>query len=308
MTWMTFLYSTFSVLLVVEFWFLMRADLVIAKGLPGWRRWPAMLGSLGSTDLSERSLRRDARIVQVLAALGVPLAIMFSGGVGALFGVLVARPFWHSGLYPVIFLVSALASGAALLALASTIFQEGWRTHREMIVTLGRLVLGLLLLDALILFSEFLIGSYGGRPDWIASLSVAIGGPYWWVFWVAQLGFGFVIPVAVLASPLRLDPRAVAVACGFVLLGFIGVRLNIVLPGLTPEEIAGLVVAVDDPRVRSEYFPSLLEWLMSIGIGGLGLILFGIGEIFLPLSHHLRPLPGDEEGLAEQVAPARAEA
>ena len=308
MAWMIWLYSAYFLLLVVEFWFLMRADLVLAKSLPGWRRWLSALASLGSNDLSERSLRRDARAVRILAAIGVPLAIMFHGGVGALFAVLISRPFWNSGLYPIIFLVSALASGGALLAVASAIFQEGWKAHREMIVSLGRLVLGLLLLDAIIQFSEILVGAYGNRPDWAASLRLAVGGPYWWVFWFIQLGVGLLIPVAMLASPLRRDARLVAVACAFVVIGFIGVRLNIVLPGLSPEEIRGLTAAVDDPRVTSEYFPSLFEWLMSIGIGGLGLILFGLGEIFLPLSHHLRPLPGDTELVPASATPLPAEA
>jgi len=93
-----------------------------------------------------------------------------------------------------------------------------------------------------------------------------------------------------LASPLRRDPRAVTLAAGAVIVGFIGVRLNIVIPGLSVEEIAGLTKAIDDPRVSAAYFPSFFEWLMSLGIGGVGLILFGLGEIFLPLSRHL-PVP-----------------
>jgi thiosulfate reductase/polysulfide reductase chain A len=295
MAWMIWLYSAYFLLLIVEFWLLMRADLVRAKGIGGWRGFMSRLASLGSRDLSEASIERDARIVRLVAAIGVPLAIMFHGGVGALFGVVIARPFWNSGMYPVIFLVSALASGGALLVVASSIFQEGWKAHREMIVSLGRLVLGLLLLDALFQFSEILIGLYSNRPDWIESLRLAIGGPYWWVFWFTQVGIGLILPVLVLASPLRRDPRLVAVACAGVVIGFIGVRLNIVLPGLSPEEIRGLVAAVDDPRVTSVYFPSMSEWLMSLGIGGLGLVIFGLGEVFLPLSHHL-----------EAAVPARA--
>jgi molybdopterin-containing oxidoreductase family membrane subunit len=247
--------------------------------------------SLGSRDTSETGMARDMRVVKVLATVGVPLAILFHGGVGALFGVLAARPYWHSGLYPIIFLASALASGGALLVVASAIFQEGWRAHRQMIVDLGRIVLGLLLLDALFQFSEILVGLYGRERGFVAGLELALFGPYWWVFWFVQVGVGLLLPVVLLASPFRRDPRAVTLACAAVVLGFIGVRLNIVIPGLSAEEIAGLTRAVDDPRVNPLYFPSAFEWLVSIGIGGLGLILFGLGEIFLPLSRHL-PAPG----------------
>ncbi|OGN85784.1 MAG: hypothetical protein A2X23_04365, partial [Chloroflexi bacterium GWC2_73_18] len=304
MAWMIWLYTAYFILLVVEFWLLMRRDLAVARTLPGWRGTLSTILSLGSRDGSDASLVRDMRIVRIVAAIGVPLAIMFHGGVGALFGVLASRPYWHSGLYPLIFLISALASGGALLTVASAIFQEGWRAHREMILSLGRVVLGLLLLDALFQSSEILVGLYGNVPDYVRSLQLALSGPYWWVFWGIQLGIGFAVPVVLLASPLRRDPRWVTAACAAVVVGFIGVRLNIVIPGLSAEEIAGLTRAVDDPRVTSEYFPSLSEWLMSFGVGGLGLTLFGLGEVFLPLSHHLpAPLP-QHQTLMERVLPA----
>ena len=290
MAWMIWLYTAYFILLVVEFWLLMRRDLVVARSLPGWRGVVARIASLGSRDASDEGLARDMRWVKPLATIGVPLAIMFHGGVGALFGVIAARPYWHSGLYPIIFLVSALASGAALLAIASAIFQEGWREHRQMLVDLGKVVLGLILLDWLLTFSELLIGVYGADPSFIQSLRLTVSGPYWWVFWIVQVGIGLILPVVILALPTGRDPRWVTLACAAVVLGFIGVRLNIVIPGLSVEEIAGLTEAIDDPRVSAFYFPSAYEWIVSVGIASLGLILFGLGEIFLPLSRHL-PTP-----------------
>jgi len=287
MAWMIWLYTTYFILLVVEFWLLMRRDLVVARSLPGWRGLAARIAALGARADSDESLAADMRKVKVLATIGVPLAIMFHGGVGALFGVLASRPYWHSGLFPIIFLVSALASGGALLTVTSAVFQEGWREHRQMILDLGRIVLGLLLLDALFQFSEILVGLYGSQPGYLASLSLALAGPYWYVFWIGQIGIGLLIPVAILATPLGRDPRFVTLACAAVVVGFVGVRLNIVIPGMSAEEITGLSRAVDDPRFRTDYFPSAFEWLITFGIGGLGLILIGLGEVFLPLSSHL---------------------
>ncbi|HEV8488709.1 MAG TPA: NrfD/PsrC family molybdoenzyme membrane anchor subunit [Candidatus Limnocylindrales bacterium] len=287
MAWMIWLYTTYFALLLAEFWLLMRRDLVVARSLAGWRGIFARVAALGARSSSEASLAADMRKVKILATVGVPLAIMFHGGVGALFGVLASRPYWHSGLFPIIFLVSALASGGALLTVASAIFQEGWRAHRQMILDLGKIVLGLLLLDALFQFSEILVGVYGSEPGFLASLQLALAGPYWYVFWVGQIGIGLILPVLILATPLGRDPRLVTIACGAVVIGFIGVRLNIVIPGMSAEEITGLSRAVDDPRYRTDYFPSVFEWLITFGIGGLGLVLFGLGEIFLPLSRHL---------------------
>jgi molybdopterin-containing oxidoreductase family membrane subunit len=287
MAWMIWMYSIYMALLFVEFWFLMRRDLVIASRQPGWRGPVSRILVFGGRDASDASLARDMRVVKYAATVGVPLAIMFHGGVGALFGVLASRDYWHTPLFPVIFIVGALASGGAALVLASAIFQEGWKAHREMIVDLGRLVLAFLLLDIGLQISEILIGLYGSNPGYLASLALVVAGPYWFVFWVVQLGFGMGLSLICLATPLRHDPRAVVVGCAAIVIAFVGVRLNIVLPGVSPEEIRGLTEAVSDPRVTSDYFPSLWEWVLSFGIMAFGLVVFGLGEIFLPLSHHL---------------------
>jgi Ni/Fe-hydrogenase subunit HybB-like protein len=60
------------------------------------------------------------------------------------------------------------------------------------------------------------------------------------------------------------------------------VRLNIVIPGLAAEEIHGLSRAFASARMTTQYVPSVSEWLVVIGIVGLGLLLFGLGELLLP--------------------------
>jgi molybdopterin-containing oxidoreductase family membrane subunit len=293
MAWMIWLYTIYFILLMSEFWLLMRRDLVMTRAHHGWRGVVARVAALAARDDSEQSLVADMRKVKILATIGVPLAIMFHGGVGALFAVLASRPYWHSGLFPIIFLVSALASGGALLTVVSAIFQEGWRERRQVILDLGRIVLGFLLLDALLEFSDILIGTYdrpgapGGEPGYVASFQLALFGPYWYVFWIGQLAVGLVVPIAILATRLGRDPRLVTLACAAVVVGFIAVRLNIVIPAQSTEEIFGLARAVDDPRYRTDYFPSVFEWLVTFGIGGLGFILIGLGEVFLPLSRGL---------------------
>lgn len=90
---------------------------------------------------------------------------MFYGGVGALFGTVTARPHWDSGLFPILFLLSALVSGEALLAGVAAVFQDGVRRHRQTILDLGRLVMALLALDVLFQVSKFRIAFRGGLPE-----------------------------------------------------------------------------------------------------------------------------------------------
>jgi molybdopterin-containing oxidoreductase family membrane subunit len=285
MAWMIWLYAAYSLLLAVELWFLVRRDLVIGTRGEGWKARVYRVLAFGSRDDSEQSGTRDRRAVKVLATIGVPVAILFHGGVGALFGVVAARPAWNSGLFPILFLLSALASGGALLVLVVAVFQDGWRHNRDTVIALGRLVLGLLLLDVLFQVSEYLIAGYGNVPGHVEGLRLIFSGPYWWVFWGWQLLLGTAIPIVLLAwRRTRGNPRFVSLAGLLIAVGFIGLRLNIVVPALAAEEITGLSEAVASARYSTEYFPSLSEWALTAGIVGLGLLLFGFGEKLLPSS------------------------
>jgi molybdopterin-containing oxidoreductase family membrane subunit len=299
MAWMIWLYSAYFALLVVEFWFLLRRDLVAGAAIPGWRGSVYRALSLGSRDLTDAAAARDRTVVRVLATIGVPVAIMFHGGVGALFGVVAARPHWHSGMFPILFLLSALVSGGALLTVIAAIFQDGWHRNRDTVLALGRMVLGLLLLDVLFQISEMLVAFYGGIPGHIEGLRLAIGGPFWWVFWGWQLVLGTLVPVLLLVLPTKRDPRWVSLAGLLVALGFLGVRLNIVIPGLAAEEIRGLSAAVASGRVTTHYVPSPTEWLLTFGVVGLGLLLFGLGEMLLPPEGAARAWGGGRVGEPE---------
>lgn len=285
MAWMIWLYTLYFIILIAELWFLLRRDLVQGARQPGWRGRVYRVLALGSPDDSDASAARDRAVVRVLATIGVPVAILFHGGVGALFGVISARPQWNSGLTPILFLVSALASGGALLTVVAAIFQDGWNRNRATVLALGKFVLGLLLLDLLLQFSELLVAMYGNEPGHIAGWKLIIGGEYWWVFWGWQVALGAIVPIIILASRLGKDPRFVSLAGLLIVMGFIGVRLNIVIPGLAVEEIEGITRAIASDRITTDYFPSISEWLLTAGVVGLGLLLFGLGEILLPREH-----------------------
>jgi molybdopterin-containing oxidoreductase family membrane subunit len=282
MAWMIWLYSTYFLLLLTELWFLLRHDLVLGSSLPGFKGRVYRIFSLGSKASSEESALRDRKVVKVLATIGLPIAIMFHGGVGALFGVIAARPHWHSGMFPILFLLSALVSGGALLTVITAIFQGGWHQNRDTILTLGSMVLGLLLLDLLFQASEMLIAFYGGIPAHIESLKLIMSGSYWWVFWVWQLLLGTIAPILLLVLPTRKDPRWVALAGLLIATGFFAMRLNIIIPALATEELQGISTALASTRMTTTYFPSVTEWLLTFGVVGLGFLLFGFGEILLP--------------------------
>lgn len=282
MAWMLFLYTLYFAIVASELWLVNRVHMARARNEAGLRGRVHRILTFLAKDASEESEARDQRRVRVLATIGVPVAVLFHGGVGALFGVVAARPGWNSGLFPVMFLLSALVSGGALLIVVTAVFQDGWVRHRETVVALGQLVLVLLVVDVLFQVSEMLVASYSSIPGHTEPLELIVGGPYWWVFWIWQVGLGTVVPIALLSAPTRRSARWVSLAGLAIALGFIGVRLNIVIPVMATEEIRGLTDAVESLRVRSHYSPSVSEWALGAGVVGFGLLAFAVGEYFLP--------------------------
>lgn len=287
MAWMIWLYSAYMLLLISETYLLMRRDFVLGSRAPGLKGAVYRLLSLGSKDDSEEGERRDHQRVRVLGAIGVPLAIMFHGGVGTLFGILAARPMWNTGLFPLMFLLGALLSGGGLLVFVAYVFQDGMRGDRQALLDLGKLVLGLLALYALFDIAEFLVALRSGIPGHVRPLELMMFGPYWQVFWFLQIGVGMVLPAIILVTMAH-SPRAIALAGLLIAVGFSGTRLNIVIPGQAAELLPGLAESLGSPRMAWLYRPSASERLLAAGVIGLGMVLFGLGEMFLPRHSHAK--------------------
>ncbi|MHB8153981.1 MAG: NrfD/PsrC family molybdoenzyme membrane anchor subunit, partial [Bacillati bacterium] len=265
MAWMVWLYTAYFTLLLAELYFALRGDM--------------------GRSTSTASHERDRRALRVLGAVGIPLAIAFHGGVGALFGTVMAREYWHSALYPIIFLVGALLSGGALMTAIVAFFwprrDEAWR---ETMNFLSKLLLGLVLFDFLLEWAEYSIPGWYQIGAEYHLISYVLFGPFWYVFWVIHLGFGVILPVLMLTLSKR--PVVQGIAAALIAVTFFAIRLNLVIPGLISPELRGLQTAYLDPighRLSYSYVPSIFEWQVTIGVLAIGVALFYLGCRYLPL-------------------------
>jgi molybdopterin-containing oxidoreductase family membrane subunit len=283
MTWMVWLYTGYFLLLLAELYVAIHRDLAAWAERPGVQGVVGRLLLLGRPAPSAEGRAVDARILRVLGAIGIPLAIAFHGGVGALFGTVAARPYWHTPLYPILFLTGALVSGGALITAAVAYFwPPAGGERRRMVMLLGKLVLGLLLFDLLLEFAEFSIPMWYAQGPENELLRKVLFGPFWWVFWVVHLLLGSLVPAVILV--LRGDrSRWVGAACGLIAVSFMAVRLNIVVPGLIEPQLQGIEEAFANSRLTFQYVPSAAEWgvvgfLIAVGFG-----LLYAGARLLPL-------------------------
>jgi molybdopterin-containing oxidoreductase family membrane subunit len=265
MAWMIWLYTAYFLLLLGETLLAFRID---------------------SGKLTGAKLVRKQRTLQILASVGIPLAIAFHGGVGALFGVVASNPIWHSALTPIYFLVGAILSGCALLTM---IFVFLWKDkasedYRKISFLLGRIVLVTVLFDLLLEWSELSIAMWLGRSTHIQGFKDMLYGHYWYVFWIIHILLGVIIPVVIFLVKSK-KPYWVGLASLLVVFTFLGVRLNIVIPGLVTPKIPGMASAFFSKRLLYSYSPSSQEWLVGLFIVTLGIALFYLGDKYLKLTN-----------------------
>lgn len=284
MTWMVWLYTAYFLLLLLEMWFAMRADLARMSKLEGLRGTLGRILTFGKIELSTKAIDLDRKYLKALGSIGIPLVVAFCGGVGAVFGTVMARPYWHTSLYPILFLIGALVSGSALVTAAMAFFwplrDKEWR---DTVSFLGKIVLGLLLLNLLLEWAEYSIPMwYAVGPEY-ELLKRVVFGEFWWVFWVLHFLLGSLIPIFILVKWSK-DPIKIGIAGALIVLTFMTVRLNIVVPGLIEPPFKGLEEAFIDPRLKFEYVPSLFEWQVVLFIVALGFALFYVGYRLLPIT------------------------
>lgn len=225
-----------------------------------------------------RSVKRAKLWLRILGTVGVPLAIVgVHGGTGTIFAVVKARAMWFGGLFPIIFVVSAMVSGTALL-LAVSYWQArgtGRKPDEKLLKGLGTVLLAAVLIDLLLTFYEYVVPLLAIEEHDLGIVGLQATGPYAWSFWLLQLGCAMVFPAIILLSPLKRRLGWVVAAAMMVVVGIVGVRFNIVVPPLIPPIIEGYPV--------NDYFPTLAEWSLAVFFVAGGALLYSLVSEWQPI-------------------------
>jgi Ni/Fe-hydrogenase subunit HybB-like protein len=111
-----FIYAWYLMaVLLLELWFDYRQDFVRwSQNTSGFRGILYRAFTLGVTDESKAAAGLDMKLGWVISIVGIPSAFLLHGYVGFIFGSIKANPWWGNALMPIIFILSAMASGIAL--------------------------------------------------------------------------------------------------------------------------------------------------------------------------------------------------
>jgi Ni/Fe-hydrogenase subunit HybB-like protein len=279
LTWFFLFTNLMLVIYLLESFFLLRGDLV-RWSQDKTRRGRAIyrLLALGRTSYSAEDQRQDQKRVRVLSIISLPIGLLFYGTNGAFFAILLNRPIWNSAMTPLLFILAALLSGGALITFLIRVFQR----DDDLVQYLGRVILYLLVVFIFLEALQFFVGYQTGTVAILTSLHLIAFGPYWWTFWIVHLLLGSLLPLILLLSRPN-NATAVAWACFLIVITFVSVRFNFIIPDLAVYKLDGLEQTFFHPRLRTLYVPSLGEWLLSIWVISLGLLTFLAGTRWLPV-------------------------
>lgn len=236
-----------------------------------------------------------------LAIAGLALSMLHQSSLGALYGVLKARPIWYRPDISVLFIISAIAAGWSLTVFASMLSARLTKRANvdDRLLEQASMIIGWILVIVLYFrFWDALSMTYTYEPGRTEGLSLLTSGPLSFNFWAGEIVLGLVVPIILLLyKRTRNLPLWRMVALALVVGGVAAYRWDTNLSGL----MIVLSYLPGEPSVAYvSYFPSLVEILTVGGILGFGLLAFSLGVRYLKVVDH--PLPAEIKDKAEKSA------
>lgn len=207
--------------------------------------------------------------------LGIFISVAFPSQSGSFFGVVDAKPFWNSGLLPVMFLTSAITSGVAVLMFYFTVITKRDKPDDATFNYLLKVLVGGVLVYLASEFAEYSIAYWSPNSHTFEAAKMVIEGPFWWVFWIVHLGGALLALYLLFFFKTK---TSYGIAAFIIAVTFVSARLNVLIPGQSIEQLEGLKEAFHHERLSFFYMPTLLEYLVSFFIATLpvGLSFVGI--------------------------------
>jgi Ni/Fe-hydrogenase subunit HybB-like protein len=252
---------------VVPFWNLRSALLEVAVCVLAYLcvLWLEVLPTVLEGAAASRSPRlaaigrtwgpRVARIMPYLIALAVVLPVMHQSSLGGLMLIAESKvhPLWHTALLPGLFLVSCLSMGYGAVVALVMVLRLRWNAEHDqrLFARMSRVNAGLLL---------FYVALRLGDVAWHGKLQY-LGWDFFTFLFAAELAL-FVAPAVMFLRPAVLQSRART----------FGAALLAVAAGAAYR--IDTYLTVYRPAPGWNYFPSLGEIVVTVGMASVGIAVF----------------------------------
>lgn len=221
----------------------------------------------------QRPIRIIQSITVPLVIAGVILSTLHQSSLGSVFLIVPSKlsQLWYTPMLPVMFFLSAVAVGPAMVIVESSLSSRafGRGLERDLLAGLGKASSIALFLYLFVKVADLLV-----RGAWTRMLAPTFTSGFFW----AEIVLGVLLPAVLLAQrSIREDPKALFRAACLVVLGIVLNRFNVGMFGMW---------AYTGPT----YIPSIAEILVSLSVVAAGVVAFGLIAKFFPVfgsgEHH----------------------
>jgi tetrathionate reductase subunit C len=183
-------------------------------------------------------LKGNYRAAKIWGLFGFPIAISVHGYTGFILALAKGRAFWNTPLNPILFLVSAMVSGLALMIIILHIRKRFLHLEGEpaasdfrITSTLVTMMFIFLIIELFLMACDVAVLAHS-RKDEYEMFQLLTQGEWAPLFLGVELTLGGLIPLILLSiKRIRLQPLGQCAACAFILCGILAMRIIIVIGG-----------------------------------------------------------------------------
>lgn len=178
--------------------------------------------------------RNKSKQTRIFAFIGIPLAILVHGYTGFIVAVGKARALWNTALMPVLFLVSAIVSGIALVIIVYLvvygIFSRTRKPDMKLVEKLAVIMAWTIVLDLFMVGSDLIVLAVS-HSEAQEALRILIRGSFFIPFVIIENLLGKIIPFFLLVIPRFRNIVTIILASILVIVGIFFMRYVVVVGG-----------------------------------------------------------------------------
>jgi Ni/Fe-hydrogenase subunit HybB-like protein len=291
--------------LVFEIWLDYRREIVLhSQSSKGLLKVIYKVMTLGSSNISPRSLHIDERVGWVVTLIGIPSAFMLHGYVGFIFGSIKANPWWSSPLMPVVFIFSAMVSGIAcvMLLYMATTKMRGKTIDMRCVDTIAMYLFYTFIIDFSLEMLDLIHRIYEADESF-RSLDFMVHTKLYFSHIVVQIVMGTLVPLILLGvtQVAKLHDvtrkRMYATAGVLTMIGIFAMRWNVVIGGqLFSKSFLGYTTYKMAMVTREGLLPAVALAILPLGI------LWVLIKLLPPWPEAHLPVPAGEHQAAGVAA------
>jgi len=178
--------------------------------------------------------KEQKKLTRLFGLIGIPLAVSVHGYTGFILAFGKARALWNTALMPILFLVSAIVSGIALMILVCIVkdrfFSKQKKIDYPLLENLGKMLAWVIVFDLFLVGCDILVLliSHSDAQD-VAHL--LLSGNFFPLFLIVENLLGKIVPFTLLIVPRFRNLATMIIASLLVVIGIFVMRYVVVVGG-----------------------------------------------------------------------------